>query len=96
MLIHMVKLDSEKALLEDYLEDYKDNHAEIYDKLVNIAKGKYLKGDGVKEFREQFFIDFIVNGEGYNNYENLYHHKSHLKLIKLRRKIDPNFMLGYK
>lgn len=91
----MVKLESEKASLEGYLEDYKDNHAEIYYRLVNIAKGKYLKGDGVKEFQEQFFIDFIVNGKGYNNYKNLYHHVSHLKLIKLRRKIDPNFMLGY-
>lgn len=39
----MVKLESEKALLEGYLEDYKDNHAEIYDKLVNISKRKKFK-----------------------------------------------------
>lgn len=76
------------------MEDYKDNHAEIYDRLENIAKGKYLKGQGVKEFQEQFFINFITNGEAYNDYENKFHYKSHLKLIKLRRKIDPNFMLG--
>lgn len=34
----MVKLESEKTLLEGYLEDYKYDHAEIYDKLTNIAK----------------------------------------------------------
>lgn len=92
----MVKLEREKAILMDYLEDYKDNHAEIYFILQNIAKMKYLKGDGVKEFQEKFFIDFIIGGKVFNNYENLYHHKSHLKLIKLRRKINPEFMLGYK
>lgn len=91
----MVKLETEKAKLERFLEDYKDNHNQIYSELENVAKGKYLKGDGVKEFQEQFFIDFIVNGEAYNNYENLYSNVLHLRLIKLRRKIDPNFMLGF-
>ena len=91
----MVKLESEKAILEQYLEDYKDNHSDIYDKLKNIAKCKYLKGVDVKEFEEQFFINFIVGGKAYNNYKNMYHHKSHLRLIKLRRKIDPDFMLGF-
>ena len=95
MLIHMVKLETEKELLEAYLEDYKDNHAEIYDKLENIAKGKYLKGHGVKEFQEQFFIDFIVGGEAFNNYRNKFHYKSHKKLLNLRRKIDPNFLPGF-
>lgn len=68
------------------MEDYKDKHCDINFKLENIAKGKYLKGDCVQEFQEQFFIDFIVGDEAFNNYKNLFHYKSHLKLIKLRRK----------
>ena len=91
----MVKLETEKAILEGYLENYKDNHNDIYDILVNIAKGKYLKGNGVKEFQEQFFIDFIVGGESYNNYRNLYNYKLHKRLLNLRRKIDPNFLPGF-
>ena len=73
----MVKLKSEK---------------EIYDRLVNIAKCKYLKGLGIKEFQEQFFIDFIVGGESLNNHDNRFHYKSHKKLLDLRRKINPNFL----
>lgn len=73
------------------MEDYKDNHNEIYDILQNIAKGKYLKGIGVKEFQEHFFIDFIINGVTYNNYINLYHSKSHKKLLNLRRKNNIDF-----
>lgn len=91
----MVKLESEQHLLNYYLESYKDDHNKIYDILVNIAKGKYLKGNGVKEFQEQFFIDFIVGGEAYNNYVNLYNSKLHKKLLNLRRKIDPNFLPGF-
>lgn len=90
----MVKLEKEQAIFNELLEDYKDNHNEIYFRLENIARGKYLKGECVKEFSEHFFIEFIVNGESYNNYRNLYDHKLHLKLIKLRRKIDLNFMVG--
>jgi len=91
----MVKLESVQQSLNDYLEDYKDNHNEIYDRLENIAKCKYLKGIGVKEFQEQFFIDFIVGGKSYNNYQNLYHYNSHKRLLNLRRKIDPNFLPGF-
>lgn len=91
----MVKLEKEKEIMEDYLEDYLYAHNEIYFKLENIAKGKYLKGHGVKEYQEQIFIDFIVNGESYNDYNNKYNHKAHLKLVKLRRKIDPDFMPGF-
>lgn len=91
----MVKLESEQQLLNDYLEDYKDNHNDIYDELVNITKCKYIKDIGVKEYQEQFFIDFIVNGESYNNYRNLYDYKSHKKLLNLRRKINPDFLPGF-
>ncbi len=91
----MVKLEREKEILERYLEDYKDNHNEIYTILKNIAKCKYLKGDGVKEFQEQFFIDFIVGGETYNNCKYKFCCKSHKKLLNLRRKIDPNFLPGF-
>ncbi len=90
-----MKLESEQQLLNGYLEDYKDNHNEIYYILENIAKCKYLKGIGVKEFQEQFFVDFIVKGESYNNYRNLYDYKSHQKLINLRRKINPDFLPGF-
>lgn len=90
-----MKLEQEQNWLNSLLEDYKYDNGDIYFRLENIAKGKYIKGDGVKEFQEQFFIDFITNGEAFNNYENKFHYKSHLKLIKLRRKIDPEFMLGY-
>ena len=89
----MVKLEKEQQWLNLLLEDYKDNHNEIYYRLENIAKGKYNKGVGVKEFQEHFFINFILNGESYNNYDNLYDFDSHQKLINLRRKIDPNFLL---
>jgi len=82
----MVKLEEEQQWLNSLLNDYKDNHNEIYDRLENIAKGKYLKGIGVKEFQEQFFIDFILNGESYNNFVNLYHYKSHKKLITPTKK----------
>lgn len=91
----MVKLETEKEILERYLEDYKDNHNDIYDVLKNIAKCKYLKGDGIKEFQEQFFIDFIINGQSYNNYCNLFNYKLHNKLLNLRRKIDPQFLPGF-
>lgn len=92
----MVKLEKEQAIFNELLEAYKDDHNEIYFRLENIARCKYLKGDGVKEFSEKFFIEFIKNGKSYNNYQNLYDYESHLKLIKLRRKIDPNFMIGFK
>ncbi len=87
----MVKLEKEQEWLNSLLEDYKDNHNEIYFRLENIAKGKYSKGVGVKDFQEQFFNNFIQNGEAYNNFRNLYHEKLHQKLINLRRKIDSNF-----
>lgn len=90
-----MKLEKEQELLNSLLVDYKDNHADIYSRLENIAKGKYLKGDGVKEFQEQFFVDFIINGESYNNYQNMYHHKLHKRLLNLRRKIDPDFLPGF-
>jgi hypothetical protein len=90
----MTKLQKEIDYLNSLLEAYKDNHNDIYYRLENIAKGKYLKGEGIKDFQEQFFIDFITNGEAYNNYDNLFNEKLHSRLIKLRRKIDPGFMLG--
>ncbi len=88
-----MKLEKEQQWLNSLLEDYKDNHNDIYFRLENIARGKYLKGIGVKDFQEQFFINFILNGESYNNYRNLYDDKSHQRLIDLRRKINPNFLL---
>lgn len=94
----MVKLESQQELLNYYLECYQcynDNHNQIYDELVNIAKDKYLKGIGVKEFQEQFFIDFIINGKSLNNYDNLYNAKLHKKLLNLRRKINSNFLPGF-
>jgi hypothetical protein len=91
----MVKLECEQYFLNGCLEDYKEKHNDIYYRLENIAKCKYLKGIGVKEFQEQFFIDFIINGESYNNYRNLYHYKSHKRLLNLRRKIDPDFLQGF-
>lgn len=91
----MSKLEKETDWLNSLLDDYKDNHNDIYFRLENIAKGKYYKGEGLKEFQEEFFINFIVNGESYNNYNNLYNSKSHQKLVNLRRKINPNFLPGF-
>jgi hypothetical protein len=92
----MVKLEREQQWLNSLLDDYKiRNHNEIYDYLEKIAKGKYNIGIGVKEFQEEFFINFIMNGEKINNFNNLYSEKLHKKLINLRRKIDPDFMLGF-
>ena len=83
----MVKLEKEKEWLNSLLDDYKDDHNDIYFRLENIAKCKYHKGEGVKEFQEQFFIDFIINGETYNNCDNYYNSKLHQKLVNLRRKM---------
>ena len=96
----MVKLESEKTILENYLEDYKDNYNGIYFILENIAKGKYSKKKISKRSRRErisrtIFIDFIVGDKAYNNYKNLFNSKLHKRLLNLRRKIDPCFMLGY-
>ena len=72
-----------------------NNYLIIIWRYIRIITIKYLKGIGVKEFHQQFFIDFIVGDEAFNNYGNLYNYKLHLRLIKLRRKIDPEFMLGF-
>lgn len=91
----MTKLEKEQEWLNGLLNDYitGDNN-EIYSRLKNIAKKKYLKGDGVAEFQEQFFINFITNGESLNNFNNLFHSKSHNNLIKVRQQVDPNFMIN--
>lgn len=89
----MVKLEKEKEIFENYLNSYKSgDHNEIYYLLENVAKGKYLKGIGVKEFQEEFFIYFILNGEQMN--PSLYNDKLHKRLIKLRRKNDNCFLLN--
>ena len=93
----MTKLEKEIDWLNSLLNDYvtQDNN-DIYDRLTNIAKCKYLKGDGIADYQENFFVNFITNGEQMNNYENLYSSKLHNKLIKIRRKYDPNFLLNIK
>jgi len=83
----MVKLEEEQEWLNDLLEDYitgEDN--EIYNRLVKIAKKKYSKGEGVAEFQEQFFQNFITNDKKLN--DNLYNLNKHMKLIKLRNQIE--------
>ena len=91
----MVKLEKEQAWLNGLLNQYKCKvHNQIYFRLKNIAKGKYLRGEGIQEFQEQFFVNFIVNGESINNYDNLYVKELHEKLIRLRRKIDPYFLIN--
>ena len=90
----MVKLEKEQEFLNSLLEAYNNReHNEIYWRLKNIAKCKYIKGNGIKDFQEQFFMNFIINGESFNNYNNYYSEKLHDKLIRLRRQIDNNFMI---
>lgn len=90
-----MKLEKEQEFLNSLLEAYKNReHNEIYFRLENIAKCKYLKGNGIKDFQEQFFMNFIINGESINNYDNYYNENLHDKLIKLRRKIDNNFIIN--
>lgn len=48
------------------MENYKNTNNNIYKYLVNTAKCKYLRGNGVKEYQEKFFIDFIIGGKTYN------------------------------
>ncbi len=92
-----VKLEQEKEWLNELLDDYKEgDNNEIYIRLRNIAKKKYLKDEEVAEYQEKFFVNFIKNGESMNKYSNLYNKKLHDKLISLRRNSDPDFMLNLK
>lgn len=89
------KLQKEIEWLESLKNDFimGDNN-EIYDRLSNIAKGKYSKDDKVAEFQENFFADFILNAEEWAdgaNY-NLYNSKLHKRLLAKRRKVDPGFL----
>jgi len=66
---------------------------EIYSRLNDIASMKYLKDDEVKTLQENFFVDFIINGKEWNNYNNSYSLKKHTKLMIRRRKVDPDFLI---
>jgi len=93
-VVESKKLKTERIWLTSLKADYEnENDNEIYDRLYNIASMKYLKGDDVKVFQEDFFVDFVVNGHAWNNYDNLYNSYLHKKLILRRRKLDPNFLI---
>lgn len=75
----MVKLESEKELLEGYLEYYKDNHNEIYFILENIAKRKYLHFFTFKTpilEPNNYYIDYenkkIKYASNYNNFYDVF------------------------
>ena len=89
------KLQKEIEWLQRLKNDYiMGDHNEIYDRLKNIAKCKYLKGEAVQQYQENFFRDFIENGEAWSDgiNDNAYRDRLHEQLLNMRREIDPNFL----
>ncbi len=84
----------------NWLNTLKNNYisgsdAQIYDRILKIAKMDYLsdKDGECKRYQEIFFISFMTNDyklseKCYNNYSC----KSYNKALLLRRKIDPHFL----
>ncbi len=59
---------------------------DIYHALQKIAKKKYSVDSKLADFEEQFFQNYMKNGEKYK----LYSDKEHEKLVKMRAKANKN------
>lgn len=63
----------------------------IYKLLDPISKKKYYKDKYCAQFQEDFFVDFILNGDKWTN-TPLYHYILHDRLVMNRRKINKDFL----
>lgn len=68
-----------------------DEDAEIYDKLVKIAKKQYSKDEALANFEEEFYQHFMLNDDydySKKKINRYYCGKAHQKLINLRQKAE--------
>lgn len=91
-------LIKETAWLEYLKQTFiEGNDNEIYPRLNDIASGKYLRGQGVREYQEAFFLDFMHNGLYWKNAKGEMTNKGntvlHNKLAKRRQQIDSSFII---
>lgn len=84
-------------LMEEYQEYWNSftngYDAEIYDKMVKIAKKQYSKDEELAKFEEDFFQHFIKNDEYVKSTKKInryYSERGHQKLINLREKANAN------